>query len=31
MPVKRTGSRPLFPLYQPNSKDDLIDIRIRKL
>jgi hypothetical protein len=25
------GSRPLFPFYQPNSKDDLTDIRIRKL
>jgi mRNA-degrading endonuclease YafQ of YafQ-DinJ toxin-antitoxin module len=31
IPVKRTGSRPLFPFYQPNSKDDLTDIRIRKL
>jgi hypothetical protein len=23
MPVKRTGSRPLFPFCQPKSKDDL--------
>jgi hypothetical protein len=31
IPVKRTGSRPLFPFYQPNSKNDLTDIKIRKL